>query len=217
MDAPPSYSSVVNPPTEDNRSLPDGWIRRLDPRSGRFYYVDMNCHPPRSIPVHPLDDDEYLSTLPPMERKEPSRSDRQSEKQQEINHSYDVDREVTAGPSRRDNTPPRSGGTPPSRSSNSVANFGRRYGANLVENRFGNGLTASERERAMYERQIPYEYGNRGYDPYAQDAYGHDARAGVLMVPVDRYSTRGYGFRGRRRRGGLLTTLVQTAMENGRR
>lgn len=205
MDAPPSYSSAVNSSQEDDRPLPEGWIRRLDPRSNRCYYVDMTSHPPRSTTVHPLDDEEYINSLPPRDRKEHNYTPTHPEKSREaVNYEYDYNREGAAGPSRQDNLPPRSTNTPSSQSSNGLVDFGRRYGANLVEDRFGS---------SRYDRRMQYDYGYQGQEVYAQDPYGHDARAGVLMVPVDRYAARGMGFRGRRRRGGLIGTLIRTAAE----
>ncbi|ORY00593.1 hypothetical protein BCR34DRAFT_606199 [Clohesyomyces aquaticus] len=102
-DAPPSYDSIAGSSTptrlstdhpaehrerngipperrrsmeDEQRRLPPGWVRQFDPQEGHQFFVDTNAHPPRSIWVHPYDDDEFLSTLSPEERKKHSRMQR---------------------------------------------------------------------------------------------------------------------------------------------
>ncbi|GAA5965064.1 hypothetical protein JCM3765_004844 [Sporobolomyces pararoseus] len=53
------------------RELPEGWVREFDPNSQHFFYVDTKASPPRSIWVHPLDDEVYLKQHP--EHREASR------------------------------------------------------------------------------------------------------------------------------------------------
>ncbi|KAF2478066.1 uncharacterized protein BDR25DRAFT_299783 [Lindgomyces ingoldianus] len=100
-DAPPSYESAIGSSTptaristdslaartarngipperrrsmeDENRPLPPGWIRQFDATEQHQFFVDTKASPPRSIWVHPYDDDEYLSTLSPEERKEHGR------------------------------------------------------------------------------------------------------------------------------------------------
>ena len=54
---------------DENRPLPKGWIRQFDPEHGHQFYVDTRPEPPRSIWVHPYDDEDYLSSLPSEERE----------------------------------------------------------------------------------------------------------------------------------------------------
>ncbi|KAF2746977.1 hypothetical protein M011DRAFT_72738 [Sporormia fimetaria CBS 119925] len=61
---------------DENRPLPPGWIRQFDPTEGHQFFVDTRANPPRSIWVHPYDDEQFLSTLSPDERKRHSRRHR---------------------------------------------------------------------------------------------------------------------------------------------
>lgn len=54
---------------DENRPLPDGWVRQYDAQSSHQFYVDTRANPPRSIWHHPEDDEQYLSTLPMEERE----------------------------------------------------------------------------------------------------------------------------------------------------
>ncbi|KAF2197977.1 hypothetical protein GQ43DRAFT_443764 [Delitschia confertaspora ATCC 74209] len=58
---------------DESRPLPPGWVRQFDTESHHQFFVDTTKNPPRSIWVHPYDDDEYLSTLSPEERKKLTR------------------------------------------------------------------------------------------------------------------------------------------------
>ncbi|KAJ7125713.1 hypothetical protein C8R43DRAFT_1030130 [Mycena crocata] len=53
----------------DSRPLPYGWIREQDAGSGHFFYVDTKATPPRSIWVHPLEDEQYLREHPEAREK----------------------------------------------------------------------------------------------------------------------------------------------------
>ena len=54
---------------DENRPLPEGWVRSFDPDNSHQFYVDTKADPPRSIWHHPHDDDQYLSTLSSEERE----------------------------------------------------------------------------------------------------------------------------------------------------
>ncbi|KAG9050556.1 hypothetical protein FS837_004413 [Tulasnella sp. UAMH 9824] len=58
---------------DESRPLPDGWIRQFDPGSAHHFYVDTRGTPPRSIWVHPLDDEQYRreNNLPPLSPRPP--------------------------------------------------------------------------------------------------------------------------------------------------
>ncbi|KAH6643843.1 hypothetical protein C7974DRAFT_429838 [Boeremia exigua] len=61
---------------DELRPLPSGWVRTFDPESHHQFFVDTTADPPRSIWTHPYDDEEYLRTLSPEERKQHSRMKR---------------------------------------------------------------------------------------------------------------------------------------------
>jgi hypothetical protein len=58
---------------DEMRELPPGWTRSFDAQSQHQFFVDTTKNPPRSIWVHPYDDEEFLSTLSPEERKKHTR------------------------------------------------------------------------------------------------------------------------------------------------
>ncbi|ETW86955.1 hypothetical protein HETIRDRAFT_406787 [Heterobasidion irregulare TC 32-1] len=55
--------------TTDEIPLPYGWIREVDPRTGHPFYVDTKADPPRSIWIHPYEDEQYLSEHPDVKEK----------------------------------------------------------------------------------------------------------------------------------------------------
>jgi hypothetical protein len=61
---------------DEMRELPPGWVRSFDPQSQHQFFVNIGVDPPRSIWVHPYDDEDFLSTLSPEERKKHSRMKR---------------------------------------------------------------------------------------------------------------------------------------------
>jgi hypothetical protein len=61
---------------DEMRALPPGWVRSFDPQEGHQFFVDTTADPPRSIWVHPYDDEQFLSTLSPEERTKHSRMHR---------------------------------------------------------------------------------------------------------------------------------------------
>ncbi|KAK7468746.1 hypothetical protein VKT23_003249 [Stygiomarasmius scandens] len=58
--------------TYDERPLPYGWVKERH-ESGHPYYVDTQSNPPRSIWVHPLDDEQYLREHPEAREKAKTR------------------------------------------------------------------------------------------------------------------------------------------------
>ncbi|KAF2819592.1 hypothetical protein CC86DRAFT_375077 [Ophiobolus disseminans] len=61
---------------DEMRPLPAGWVRSFDAQEQHQFFVDTTADPPRSTWVHPYDDEQYLSTLSPEERKKHSRMHR---------------------------------------------------------------------------------------------------------------------------------------------
>lgn len=61
---------------DEMRELPTGWVRSFDPQEGHQFFVDTTANPPRSIWVHPYDDEQFLSTLSPEERARHTRMHR---------------------------------------------------------------------------------------------------------------------------------------------
>ncbi|KAI1793953.1 hypothetical protein LXA43DRAFT_884674 [Ganoderma leucocontextum] len=47
-----------------NTPLPDGWVREFDPKANHPFWVDTNVEPPRSIWVHPYEDEQFLREHP---------------------------------------------------------------------------------------------------------------------------------------------------------
>ncbi|KAL2136969.1 hypothetical protein VTI74DRAFT_11151 [Chaetomium olivicolor] len=85
---PPSYEQAVNGPEslpaevrngiplharrsmeDELRPLPHGWVREFDLETQHQFFVDTLSSPPRSIWHHPYDDETFLNSLPPDERK----------------------------------------------------------------------------------------------------------------------------------------------------
>ncbi|RPD64975.1 hypothetical protein L227DRAFT_571427 [Lentinus tigrinus ALCF2SS1-6] len=50
--------------SNDNLPLPEGWIRELDPSTQHPFWVDTKAKPPRSIWVHPYEDEQFLREHP---------------------------------------------------------------------------------------------------------------------------------------------------------
>ncbi|PIL31568.1 hypothetical protein GSI_06270 [Ganoderma sinense ZZ0214-1] len=44
--------------------LPDGWVREVDPKTRHPFWVDTSAEPPRSIWVHPYEDEQFLREHP---------------------------------------------------------------------------------------------------------------------------------------------------------
>ncbi|KAI0639809.1 hypothetical protein C8Q77DRAFT_1083006 [Trametes polyzona] len=48
----------------DTEPLPDGWVREYDPNTKHPFWVDTKARPPRSIWVHPYEDEQFLREHP---------------------------------------------------------------------------------------------------------------------------------------------------------
>ncbi|KAI8981262.1 hypothetical protein BD414DRAFT_579327 [Trametes punicea] len=48
----------------ENEPLPEGWVREWDPSTKHPFWVDTKAQPPRSIWVHPYEDEQFLREHP---------------------------------------------------------------------------------------------------------------------------------------------------------
>lgn len=91
---------------DEQRPLPDGWIRQYDRESHHQFFVDTSTD--RSIWHHPYDDDQYLDSLPPSEktkiklqglslRREPSQADIEAESSEDDSHPATADSHPNSG------------------------------------------------------------------------------------------------------------------------
>lgn len=164
MDAPPSYeTATANAPNrrsnipsvyrrsmeDEQRDLPEGWIRQYDTNENHQFFVDTRQEPPRSIWVHPYDDDEYLKSLSPEER---DRVKNLGEHPEEGKRKTGDD-EVHAGPSTTSQ-----GAGPSSSSSNEphgFSKFGRKLKDKVTmsthEEREAERIERARREQEVYE------------------------------------------------------------------
>lgn len=66
----PAARAATRKSMEDEaRPLPAGWIRQWDTKEQHQYFVDTKADPPRSIWVHPMDDEETWNALPSEEKE----------------------------------------------------------------------------------------------------------------------------------------------------
>lgn len=79
------------------RPLPKGWIRQWDPQSHHNFFVDTLAQPPRSIWIHPYDDEQFQREHPDQVRKERERIEKQRIVQDDTD---DEDDRPATGPSK---------------------------------------------------------------------------------------------------------------------
>lgn len=156
---------------DEHRPLPKGWIRQFDADHHHQFYVDTTKEPPRSIWVHPHDDEDYLRSLPSEERErieQESMGRGHPGSKEDIIAAHSDDDDDHAGPSSaHGELPPR----PDGKGKGKEKSFGRKFKDKLT------GTTHAEREehrkrRAEQERQM-YENHLR-----VRRAMGEAARTG---------------------------------------
>jgi len=135
---------------DELRELPPGWIRSYDAQENHQFFVDTTANPPRSIWVHPYDDDEYLSTLSAEERQQHSRMRRTMTLEDLAAEDSDV--EGHEQPPARGHTAAGSAGSSSQAQPTGIHKFSRRLKDKIT------GQTHEEREierqqRAEQERQ----------------------------------------------------------------
>lgn len=224
MDAPseppPSYSAATSStarqpsPTlvHDERPLPRGWVTRTHKQSGRQYYVDTTVDPPRSIWHHPLDDEEYLDSLAPTDSNEAEFAHERYDHKRQMGRSpavprdpefareqYDHERQM-AYSSIPDELPPRN--TAQNEPSSGASGWATRFGNNLQDN-------------------FRHRYGMNARQGGPNDMNGAPAmmvmgRGGRRARPVYIDNETGYGYVGRRRRGGLISAAINASMSDRR-
>jgi len=156
---------------DEQRQLPPGWVRQFDSQSGHQFFVDTTANPPRSIWSHPYDDEKYLNSLDPAERRHiqslhhpvPNKADIEAESSEDDgNHHYPAPSNNMAtmggsgGPSNQGTLPPR----PQSEQPHGLSGFGRKMKDKLTgsthEQREASRRAREEEERRIYERHTQY-------------------------------------------------------------
>ncbi|KAF2716882.1 hypothetical protein K431DRAFT_289045 [Polychaeton citri CBS 116435] len=146
-----------------NRPLPPGWVRTFDPKTEHQFFVDTTKEPPRSVWVHPYDDEEYLGSLSSEERErieQESIGRRQTSKADLMAEHTDEDESPTthtaaAGSSAHPELPPRPDG-------------GRGKGKESLGRRFKDKVTGTTHEEREAERKRREELERQAYQQHMQ-------------------------------------------------
>lgn len=202
---------------DENRPLPEGWVRTYDPEHEHQFFVDTTKDPPRSVWVHPYDDDEYLSSLTSEERERiqeesmhrghpPSKADIMAAHSDEEDHY-----EPASASSAPGELPPRPEGKGKGRDDRS---FGRKWKDKITgtthEEREQERRQRAERERQMYERhqrvrRAMGEAARTGQPQYiGKDGDGKDIYVEPPAPPPGYGYGNGYGYNPYR--SGIYTT-----------
>lgn len=123
---------------DEMRALPEGWVRSFDEQEGHQFFVDTRANPPRSIWVHPYDDEQFLSTLSPEDRKRYTRM-----------HRTMTLEDLAAEDSDHEDLPPRPAGTGATSTASQptgLSKFSRKLKDKIT------GQTHEERERHRVRR-----------------------------------------------------------------
>lgn len=141
---------------DEMRPLPQGWVRTFDPQSQHQFFVDTTKDPPRSIWVHPYDDDEYMRSLSGEQRERieqetiewRKRHHHPSKEDYVHAHSDDEDdmlpQAYTSTPASHQELPPRPDGQDKGKGKD--RSFGRKLKDKMT------GMTHEEREQERRER-----------------------------------------------------------------
>ncbi|KAL2042496.1 hypothetical protein N7G274_004989 [Stereocaulon virgatum] len=145
---------------DEGRPLPYGWIRQYDPDNHHQFFVNTNVEPPKSVWHHPYDDEEYMNSLDPIERKKiqgmkrvPSEADIEAESSDDDEgHHHSHSMKAAAGTAV---LPPRPSGA---EQSGGVTKFGRRMKDKMTgtthEQRERKRIQRAEEERRTYQRHM---------------------------------------------------------------
>lgn len=225
-DAPPSYatatgSSTTSKPShlevpgahngipaasrrsmeDEHRPLPEGWVRQWDDKEQHQFFVDTKANPPRSIWVHPHDDETYLSTLTSEQRERLQEEERQrldltdDESPMSAKSSKPISTKHT-GSSFPADLPPR-GSTSGSKSGK--LGFGDRMKEKVTgqtkEERAKAKAQREREEREYYEAHVKFRQAMQQAQMtgqpvlFAKDQQGHD----IYVEPPNMYGGGGYG------------------------
>lgn len=205
---------------DEGRPLPKGWVRTFDPASKHQFFVDTTKDPPRSIWMHPYDDEEYLSTLSGEERERieedsmnRGRRDPPSKEDIIAAHSDAEDEEPTSATSTRppNELPPRPDGKGKEKD---TRGFGRKFKDKVTgtthEEREAQRRKRAEEERRMYEFHMKIRQAMATAQRTGQPQFvGKETDGKEIWVEPPNYSNPagyrgGYGYDPYR--GGVYTT-----------
>ena len=203
---------------DETRPLPEGWVRSFDPQNSHQFYVDTTKDPPRSIWVHPYDDEEYLSSLSSDERERieqesmnrghpPSKADIMAA------HTDDEDDHPSSSTSAPGELPPRPDGKGKGRDNRS---FGRKFKDKVTgsthEEREQERRRRAEQERQMYQHHLKIrramgEAARTGQPQLVgKDGDGKDIYIEPPAPPAGPYGYGAGGYGVNPYRGGIYTT-----------
>jgi len=196
--------------------LPDGWVREYDPRTKHPFWVDTKAKPPRSIWVHPFEDEEFLREHPdirdrltkgmndtPSERPPPYSPRRHSTGSVPVGSTLGVPSSANRNPTshpgtpRDDSRPKHHRGFMEKLKDKTIGTKEEREAAKRQE------ATARERRRQQYEaerqermRDTSY-YGQPAYGPPQGDPFTYRSRLGGMGGGgLGGYGRSGLGFGG---------------------
>lgn len=203
---------------DENRPLPKGWIRQFDPDHHHQFYVDTTKEPPRSIWVHPYDDEDYLRSLPSEERErieQESMGRGHPTSKEDVIASHTDDEEDHAGPSSSTSAPGELPPRPGDKGKGKERSFGRKFKDKLTgtthEEREQQRARRAEQERQMYEnhlrvRRAMGEAARTGQPQWVgKDGDGKDIYIEPPMYQGGYYGRGSYGY-DPYSRGGIYTT-----------
>lgn len=134
---------------DENRPIPEGWVRQFDHRENHQFFVDTRTNPPRSIWHHPYDDEQYMLSLTPEERSRiqdlgriPTNADIEAES------SYDESAEPSL----------------PSAAAPGTGTTGQPVGAKKLGRRMKDALTNTTHEQREARRRQRDEEERRAYE-----------------------------------------------------
>lgn len=146
---------------DEQRSLPEGWIRQFDANQHHQFFVDTRADPPRSIWHHPYDDEEYLSTLTSEERE--AIQDEENSRRRPLTPSSVDEKHFPDSKETKPSTSPQAhfpSDLPDRTTRPSVSDSGRKKSVGERLKNKVTGTTREERERDRAKRaQQEREYG----------------------------------------------------------
>lgn len=137
----------------DDLPLPYGWVKEYDPATEHPFYVDTKSNPPRSIWVHPYEDQQYLDEHPEVREKvgnlmKQVETDRAREELTSPNPTTPVRRSSFSG---RDNDDMRDG---PSAGSAAVVDANKSAKKRGFLSKMKDKAIGTREEREAYKREL---------------------------------------------------------------